>query len=263
MSRASVASACLIAFVLAAGAHATRLRAQGGATATIRGRVHVTGPSPANPVIRMGRDPLCARLNPERPRQEFVVRGPQGELANVFAALDGTFPDTPVPTTPVVVRQQDCVYHPRVAGVRVGQTLRIVNSDTLLHNVQSESRTGNDFNETQPHSDMVFDYVPRHEEQMMRIRCEVHSWMTAYLAVLPHPYFAVTGEDGTFTIANVPAGQQTIHVWQERFGRLSKTVQVMPGQTVDVDFDYSGQERQQADALPALVVPMMMAHATP
>jgi len=246
-------TALLIATAVAAGAHA-RVSAA-AATGTIQGHVRLGGPAPANPIIRMGMDPLCAKANAgTRPVQDLVARSADGGLANVFVTLEGTFPKTAVPADPVIVRQRKCMYAPRVVGARVGQTLRIVNSDTLVHETHSLTSKGNAFSITQPHSDMVFNYTLKAAEEMLRLRCKVHNWMVAYVAVSPHPYFAVTADGGAFTIANVPPGRHQIRAWQERYGWVTKTVDVKAGQTVTIDFAYTGKERPSA-SIRDLVVP--------
>lgn len=251
-------SAAAVAVLLAATARVAPIAAQGAGTAagtgTIEGHVRLAGPARANALIRMGLDPLCARLNPNRPRQEITLRSADGGLANTFVALDGTFPATAAPNTPVVLNQRNCVYVPRLIGARVGQVLRIINSDTLLHNVHSISAKGNDFNETQPHSDMVFSYTLKAEE-MVRLKCDVHSWMTAYVGVVTHPYFAVSNEMGTFTIKNVPAGKQSLHTWHERYGRLTQMADVKAGATTTVEFEYTGNEKPPTAELHELLIP--------
>jgi plastocyanin len=218
--------------------------AQGG---TIKGRVKLTGPAPANPPIRMGADPLCARLAREagkRPTQEFVIVDATGGLANAFVDLQGTFPTVPpAPKDAVVITQRGCVYSPRVAGVRVGQTLRLVNADTLLHNLHGVSTKDNGFNTTQPSSGSVNNFPMKTAETMLHLTCDVHSWMSAYVGVESHPYFAVSGPDGTFTIANVPPGRRTIRAWHERYGWINKTIDVKPGATATVDLSYTGAEK--------------------
>jgi len=235
----------ILAAVLMAGAH-EHLSAAG--TGTIKGHVRLTGTAPGNPIIRMGVDPMCASLNagPTRPVQNIVVKSGDGGLANVFVTLGGTFPKIPAPKEPVVIRQVKCVDTPRVVGVMVGQPLRIVNGDTLAHETHSITAKGNTFKVTQPHSDMVFDYTPKAPEEMLRLGCYVHRWMVAWVGVEPHPYFNVTNETGTFTIANVPPGRQQIRAWHERFGWLTKTVDVKPGETAPIDFAYTGQEHPAA-----------------
>jgi plastocyanin len=226
------------------GGAAAAAAAQGG---TIKGRVKLTGPAPANPPIRMGADPLCARLAREagkRPTQEFVIVDATGGLANAFVDLQGTFPTVPpAPKDAVVITQRGCVYSPRVAGVRVGQTLRLVNADTLLHNLHGVSTKDNGFNTTQPSSGSVNNFPMKTAETMLHLTCDVHSWMSAYVGVESHPYFAVSGPDGTFTIANVPPGRRTIRAWHERYGWINKTIDVKPGATATVDLSYTGAEK--------------------
>jgi len=256
MKRALYATAvCLTAVFTAVGGN-SRVSAQAGGTGTIEGHVKLTGPAPANPRILMGRDPICAKLNQgKHPVQQIVLKSADGGLANTFVEVQGSFPNTPVPADAVAINQRDCQYVPRVTGARVGQTLRIINSDTLLHNVHAISAKGNEFNETQPHSDMVFNYKLKAEEEMLRLKCDVHSWMFAYVAVTTNPYFAVSGTDGAFKIANVPAGQYSIRAWHERYGWVTEKVDVKPGATATVDFAYTGKERPSSASVRELIVP--------
>jgi hypothetical protein len=242
--------------VIAVGAHVPGVTAaQGG---TIKGRVKLTGPAPANPTIRMGADPLCARLVREsgkRPTQELVVVDATGGLANVFVDLQGAFPAvTPPPKNPVVITQRGCVYSPRVVGLRVGQALRIVNADTLLHNLHGISTKDNGFNTTQPASGMVNNFAMKTTETMLHLTCDVHSWMHGYVGVESHPYFAVSGMDGSFTIAGVPPGRRTIRAWHERYGWITRTVDVKPGGAATIDLTYTGAEKP-ATRTRNLVVP--------
>lgn len=259
MRRIVVTSSFVLAVVcLVMGAQARGVTAPAGATGTIKGRIRLAGKAPANPPIRMGADPLCARLAREsgkRPVQELVVASADGGLANTFVDLQGTFKTVAAPPKDAaVVSQHGCLYTPRVVGVRVGQTLRLVNNDTLLHNLHGISSKNNGFNVTQPQSGMANNFVMKTGETMMRLKCDVHAWMTAYVGVETHPYFAVSGGDGTFTIANVPAGKQTIRAWHERFGRITQVVDVKPGATVTIDLAYKGTEKPPTDAQD-LVVP--------
>jgi plastocyanin len=212
-------------------------------TGAIEGRVRLTGKSPGNVVIRMGLDPGCVAIN-ERRRviQEEVMTSPDGGLANVFVKLQGEFPKTPVPTEPVVIDQRGCVYLPRIVGARVGQTLEVRNSDQLLHNVHSRSSGSNSFNVGQPQAGVVSRFRLNEEPGLLRLACDVHRWMTAYVGVVSHPYFAVTSDDGTFRISGVPPGTYTIQAWHERYGDLSETVHVAPGGTAAVAFAYEGTE---------------------
>jgi hypothetical protein len=207
---------------------------------TITGHIVVKGKVPGNPVIRMGMDPKCAQLNVgRRPVQEIVSASADGSLANVFVSLQGSFPAVPAPVQPVTIDQRGCMYVPRVVGAQVGQTVQVRNSDELLHNVHSNSAHGNAFNFSQPKAGIVQEIRLKDPEIMLRVACDVHRWMTAFVGVVSHPYFATSGAGGTFTIANVPAGTHTIQAWHELFGVVTQTVRVTEGSTSTVAFTYA------------------------
>jgi len=189
-------------------------------------------------------DPKCADLNRGRQviQAEALVAA-DGSVANVFIRLEGSFAPSPVPQTPVVIDQRSCVYEPRVVGVRVGQRLQIRNDDDLLHNVHSSSATSNSFNVGQPRAGATYEFTPKAPEVMLKLGCDVHRWMIAFVGVMSHPYFAVSSDAGQFRIAHVPAGTYTIKAWHEQFGERTQTVVVKPGGTARVDFTYSANSR--------------------
>ena len=231
-------------------------QAQGAATGTITGRVRLMSAAPASSIIRMGADPLCSRANAgKRLTQEVVLRSADGGLANAFIDLQGTFPATPVPAAPVVIDQRGCIFVPRVAGARVGQTFQVTNSDPTAHNVHSLSTRGNAFNVSQPRTGMKSTFPLKNDDVVMRIKCDIHSWMVTFVGVVAHPYFGVSGADGAFRITGVPPGRHTIRVWHERYGRLMKTIDVKAGATATVDFAYTGTEQPSAAGIQDLVVP--------
>ena len=206
---------------------------------TVKGRITFSGPEPGNRVIRMGMDPMCAAVN--RGKQvvnEIFAVGDKNALGNVFVKVEGTFPATPVPSTPVEIDQVACVYVPRMVGARVGQTLIVKNSDNWLHNIHTDSAKRNAINQSTPKAGMSVT-LPLKDEEMLKVGCDVHRWMTAWVGVVAHPYYAVSEtKTGTFTIANVPAGRRSVTAWHESFGALTKSVEVKDGQTVTVDFVY-------------------------
>src|SRR6516162_10496988 len=187
------------AALVAATVSGPAVRVNAASGGTIKGRVTFTGPEPGNRVIRMGMDPMCAAANAgKRPVNEVYLVGDNNTLGNVFVKLEGSFPETPVPSQPVELDQSACFYRPRVVGARVGQALRIKNNDNLLHNVHSESTKNNEFNFAQPVKGMQRDVTLKNEE-MLRIGCDVHRWMIAWVGVVSHPYFVVSDANGTFT----------------------------------------------------------------
>jgi plastocyanin len=211
---------------------------------SIKGHIRLNGTLPGNPIIRMGMDPMCANMNAgKRIVQETVVASADGSLANVFVTLQGSFPASPVPTEPVTIDQRGCVYVPRVVGARVGQMLQVRNSDEVLHNVHALSAGTNGFNIGQPKAGVVQQIRLKEEEVMLRVKCDVHSWMTSFVGVVGHPYFATTGGAGTYVIDNVPAGTYTIQTWHERYGVLTQSVRVTEGSATTIDFSYTGLEK--------------------
>ncbi len=171
---------------------------------------------------------------------ESVVTGQGNGLQNVFIYVKEGLPPRlyPVPTTPVVLDQQQCRYVPRVLGIQVGQQLTIRNSDALLHNVRSESAVNETFDVGTPIQGMEVQRTFATREVMVPFKCNVHAWMNAYVGVLEHPYFAVSDEAGRFSIGQLPPGSYTLEIWHERFGTQTQRVTVAAQATVDLTFSY-------------------------
>lgn len=240
----AVVTALMLAVGISGSSAAIAIQGSG----TIKGHVRLIGKNPGNVVIRMGVDPMCGTINAgKRVIQEAVLTSADGGLKNAFVKLQGTFPQTQVPRQPVVLDERGCVYSPRVLGMRVGQTLQIRNDDPLLHNVHSLSDHDSNINVGQARSGIVSEFRPKSEEVMLRFGCDVHKWMKAYVGVVSHPYFAVSGDGGTFEIDNVPPGTQTIQVWHEMYGTLAKTIRVQGGVIATIDFSYTGAEKPSAN----------------
>jgi plastocyanin len=224
-------------------------------TGTIKGHVHLTGKLPGNPIIRMGMDPMCAKMNAgKQVIQEYVVAALDGSLGNVFVRVEGKFPQAPTPP-PVTIDQRGCLFFPRVIGMQVGQTLQIKNSDALLHNAHGYSGQDNGFNIGQPVAGQVNTFKPKHEEVMMHVQCDIHKWMNAYVAIVTNPYFAVTDKTGNFVIDKVPAGTYTIQTWQEKYGFVTKSIVVKPGAITNVDLIYTGNEKSSSSSMRTIVLP--------
>ena len=204
----------------------------------IRGTVTYTGPDPDQPISMQG-DPACAALHPEPvDSEEIALRG--GKLANVFVYVKSglTGKSFPVPAEKRHVDQRGCLFSPRVLGVQVGQTVEFANGDETLHNVHALPAANTESNDPQAQGMPPIDRKFDKPEVMVPVRCDMHPWMAAYIGVVPHPYYAVSGEDGAFSIANLPPGKYTLEAWHEKLGTQTRQVTVTPGRAATVDFDF-------------------------
>ena len=205
----------------------------------VTGSIMFEGEAPAAEMIRMNSDPVCLKQATDTETDYYVV-GEGGGLGNVFVyvkeGLQGSFP--PASDT-VILDQQGCRYTPHVFGVQVGQTLQIVNSDPTLHNIHATPANNPEFNTGQPIQGMTFDRTFDNVEVMVPFKCDVHGWMNAYLGVLDHPFFAVTGSDGTFDISGLPPGDYVIEAWHEELGTQTQSVTVAEGGTAELSLTFS------------------------
>lgn len=209
---------------------------------TLTGRIVLDGTPPPSEVIRLDGDPKCVALAAgEERRTEYIVMGPDSAVQNVFVYVkDGLAPSLyPVPPTPVVLDQHQCRYVPRVLGIQVGQPLTIRNSDPLLHNVRADPQINQPFDVGTPIQGMEIRRTFSTREVMVPVKCNVHAWMNAYVGVLEHPYFAVSDENGRFTIPRLPPGTYTIETWHERLGTRTEQVTIAAQDTADLTFRYA------------------------
>ncbi len=212
-------------------------------TGSIAGRVVFQGEAPAMPVYDMSSNPACGRQHPTPQKAETVLVNKNGTLRNVFVWIADGLPAarwTP-PSQAAKLDQRGCVYEPHVLGIMQGQPLEILNGDPVNHNVHTESRTNPPWNESEaPGAKPKFRQFDA-PEVMFPVACSVHPWMRSYIGVSPHPFFAVTGDDGTFTLKGVPPGTYTIEAVHEKYGRKEGSVTLAPNGRVTIDFTYGGQ----------------------
>jgi len=193
----------------------------------ITGKVAFEGTPPKPARIMTNADPKCTAQHKSPLYSEDVVVNKNNTLKNVVVYVkDGLGNKTfSPPAQKALFDQRGCQYMPHVLGVQVGQEVEIKNSDPTLHNVHSVSKENAQFNIAQPKQGMTmtktFD-----KPETFKVKCEVHPWMSAYVAVINNPYFAVTGDDGTFTLKSLPPGEYTIEAWHERYGTRTAKVKV-------------------------------------
>jgi plastocyanin len=209
-------------------------------TGKITGKATFEGTPPAPTKLKMDADPVCAQKNPNATSEEVVV-GPGGGLENVFVRVTGGLPagqTYPAPKEPVVIDQNGCHYKPHVIGVQVGQPVKILNSDGTLHNVHGMPKKNPQFNFAMPKFVKQKETNFAQPEAMIAVKCDVHPWMSGYIGVVENPFFAVTGPDGSFTIANLPPGEYTVEAWQEKLGTQTGKVKVDANGTATTDFKF-------------------------
>ncbi len=210
-------------------ARSTSAPAGGG---LVRGVVKFDAPRPAP------KSTACAcEGTPRQIPDESLVVGDDGRLANVIVYLKDAPTSDATSATPALLDQKGCQYIPHALAVQTGQKLRISNSDAEAHNVHIPAVENRAQNFSEPvkgdSRDITFT-----EPEFIRIRCDVHPWMSAFLGVFDHPYYAVTGLDGSFSITNVPPGTYTLVARHERLGEREQKVTIENGRPVDVKFSY-------------------------
>lgn len=210
---------------------------------TISGKVFVEGSLPENPKISMDADPVCKGLHGEAVYAEKALVNPDQTLRNVFVYVKEGFSGTAeVPKAAALLDQKGCMYQPHVLGMQAGQPLSIVNSDATLHNVHALAKNNQEFNLGMPIQGMKLEKTFFNPEVMMKFKCDVHPWMNAYVGVLPHQFYSVTGPGGSFEITGLPDGEFTIETWHETFGTLTEKVQVSGDDVKTIEFKFSSSK---------------------
>ena len=206
---------------------------------TVSGTVKFEGTAPKLRPLKMEADPGCAKKHSGPVMPEVLVLGEGNSMANIFVRVTGVGGNHSAPSDPVVMDQNGCQYNPHVMGVMVGQKFLIKNSDGLLHNVHSLAKINQAFNRAMPAAVTEAEYTFDKEELMFKIKCDVHPWMNAYVGVVTHPFFDVTGTDGKFEIKGVPAGTYEVEAWHEKLGSKTASVTVGDSDTQTLNFSLS------------------------
>jgi plastocyanin len=213
------------------------------ADGTVGGKVTFRGKPPAREPPNVSVDPFCAKHAPP-PVEDFVVAA-DGSLANVVVYVKDGLPEGkeyPAPTDPVLIDQVACRYTPHVVAVRVGQPLKVTNGDVTMHNVHGMPKSASEFNLVQGQKGAANTWTFKEAERGFVLKCDVHTWMRAYVWVVPHPYFAVSGTDGSVTLPKLPAGQYTIVAWHERAGTREQKIKVEDGKQTDISFTFEAKK---------------------
>jgi hypothetical protein len=220
-----------------------------GDEGSVMGRVMFEGQPPAPDTIDMSQDSNCAAAGGSKVTETYVVK--DGKFGNVFVYLKGGPADSfkyPVPAESVNLDQKGCRYHPHVLGIMAGQPLSVTNSDPAAHNVHPSPKLNEDFNKSQPPGAPPIEHKFARPETLIPVKCNQHPWMKANIGVMAHPFYAVSGEDGSYSIKGVPPGSYTLVFWHEALGEQSQKITVAASGTVTQDITF----KAGAGAKPAM-----------
>lgn len=245
------------------GAAGTPYKSKGN-EGTISGVVSYTGAAPEAKKIDTSADAACTAKSPDLKTEDWAVK--DGKLANTYVYIkDGTLADGSkigtysfaTPTSPATLDQNGCHYKPHVLGVMVNQPINITNSDPTTHNIHFTPKNNPDWNQSQPNGAAPLQHKLARAEVLVPVKCNQHPWMKSYVGVTKHPFFAVTGDDGSFTIKGVPAGKYTVVAWHEGGANgtektMEVTVPASGAAKADFSFGAAAELRGQPSSLPML-----------
>jgi len=229
-------------WVLAVAAAAALSMGSSTFAGDVSGMAKLDGAAPEQKPIDMAGVQQCNDMHPDPVIEENVVAD-KGNLANVVVSVKKE--DSPdltgeQPKEGAVIDQQGCMYKPHVVAMMGGQDLVVKNSDNFLHNIHSLSEKNPSFNKAQPQKndgEKMAD-SPKVPEYF-HVKCDVHPWMSCYVAVFDHPFFGVSGADGKWTIKNLPDGDYTLVAWHEKLGTQEKKVTIKDGKAAaPIDFTF-------------------------
>jgi plastocyanin len=207
---------------------------------TVKGQVKYGGVAPAREKIEVTKD--AAKCGAEGPKlKEDLVVGAGGGIANAVVHIKGITKGKAFKTDePPTLDQRVCQFRPHVTLVPAGGTLSVLNSDGILHNVHTYGEANAPVNKAQPgfKKQIQIEFA---KPETMRVECDAHPWMKGWIVVQDDPYYAVTDENGNFSIAEVPAGTYEVEVWQETLGKQTASVTVSAGGEAVVAVGYPGK----------------------
>ena len=226
------ALALFVTVALTLGAYQPAVAAGGG----ISGAVVFKGTVPEPKKLKVTKDKRRCDKSPKFD-ESLVVK--DGKLANVIVYIADVKGGKKLEKKGVTLDQNGCVYQPHVLAVAAGADVTILNPDKVLHNIHTYSKVNKPMNRAQPKFKKKLK-VKFDKPEIMEVKCDVHGWMGGWIFVAGNPYYSVTGEDGAFSITDVPAGKYQVQIWHEKLGTQTKEVEVKDGETAKLDVEFAG-----------------------
>jgi hypothetical protein len=207
---------------------------------SVSGKVTYEGTPAKQKPIDMSKEPSCAKQYGTPPTTETVVTGPNNSLENVVVYISAGAPDESAPSQAAVFDQKGCRYIPHVLAFQVNQELKINNDDQTSHNIHPLAKVNHEWNKSQPPGTPPLSEKFAQPE-FIPVKCNVHPWMHGSFAVLKNSHYAISSNDGGFTLPNLPAGKYTVTAWHEAYGTQTQDVTIAGSEKKSINFVFKAK----------------------
>lgn len=210
------------------------------AAGTVTGTVTFTGTPPKMKPIDMAKEPACAKAHPTPVMTENVVTGSGNTLRWVVIYVSAGDQGSASPSEAVRYDQKACQYIPHVAVMQTNQALEIYNDDPHAHNIHPLAKVNPEWNKSQPAGAPAI-HSSWEKPEFIPVKCNVHPWMHGYFVVLTTSHYAVSDENGRFSLSGLPPGKYTLTAWQEQFGTQTQDVTISGSETKTANFVFTAR----------------------
>ena len=207
---------------------------------TVSGKVTYTGTPAKSKAIDMSKEPSCAKQHTTPVTTETVVTGANNVLENVVVYVSAGADEPNAPSQAVTFTQKGCQYIPHVLVMHAGQELDVINADQTSHNIHPLAKTNREWNKSQPPgAPPIKDKFDAPE--FISVKCNIHPWMHGWFAVLKTNHYSISGDNGGFTLPNLPPGKYTVTAWHEDYGTKTQDITISGNETKTVDFTFTAK----------------------